>query len=37
MAGSADRKVGRSAIEYFDVLRKQLDGIKADLARLVSE
>ncbi|MEP7339295.1 MAG: hypothetical protein ABI977_16280 [Acidobacteriota bacterium] len=37
MAGSADRKVGRSAIEYFDVLKKELASIKADLARLVLE
>lgn len=37
MAGTADRKVGRSAIEYFEVLKKQLAEIKADLARLTTE
>jgi hypothetical protein len=37
MAGSADRKVGRSAIEYFEVLKKQLAGIKNELRTLVPE
>ncbi|MBL8171902.1 MAG: hypothetical protein JNJ50_27325, partial [Acidobacteria bacterium] len=37
MAGSADRKVGRSALEFFEVLKKQLNGIKNELRTLVPE
>ena len=37
MAGSADRKVGRSAIEYHEALKKQLAGIKAELAQISLE
>jgi len=37
MASSADRKVGRSAIEYHDALKKELASIKTELARLMPE
>mgnify|MGYP002784271315 CR=1 FL=1 len=37
MAGSADRKVGRSALEYFEVLKKRLSEIKNELRTLVPE
>src|SRR5262249_11956800 len=37
MAGAADRRVGRSALEYFEVLKEQLAAIKADLSRLAPE
>lgn len=37
MAGSADRKVGRSALEYFEVLKKRLNEIKNELRTLVPE
>lgn len=35
MAGSADRKVGRSAFEYFEVLKKQLASIQDEANRLL--
>jgi photosystem II stability/assembly factor-like uncharacterized protein len=37
MAGAADRRVGRSALEYFDVLKAQLAAIQAEAARLLTE
>jgi hypothetical protein len=37
MAGAADRRVGRSALEYFDVLKDQLAAIKAEASRLAPE
>jgi len=37
MAGAADRRVGRSALEYFEVLKGQLAAIKAEAARLSPE
>src|SRR5262249_19599780 len=37
MAGAADRRVGRSALEYFDVLKEQLAAIKTEASRLLSE
>ncbi len=37
MAGGADRRVGRSALEYFDVLKEQLAAIKTEVSRLLSE
>jgi hypothetical protein len=37
MAGAADRRVGRSALEYFDVLKDQLAAIKTDVSRLLAE
>ncbi len=37
MAGAADRKVGRSAIQHFAVLKKQLAEIKAELAKLAPQ
>jgi hypothetical protein len=37
MAGAADRRVGRSALDYFEVLKAQLAAIKADAARLLPE
>ena len=37
MAGSADRKVGRSALEYFEVLKKRLAEIKNEARTLVPE
>ena len=37
MAGSADRKVGRSALEYFEVLKKRLGEIKSEIRTLVPE
>ncbi|MGH9767936.1 MAG: hypothetical protein ACREAB_10925, partial [Blastocatellia bacterium] len=37
MAGSSDRRVGRSALEYFEVLKDQLAAIKADVSRLLAE
>jgi len=37
MAGSADRKVGRSALEYFEVLKKRLNEIKNEARTLVPE
>jgi photosystem II stability/assembly factor-like uncharacterized protein len=37
MAGSADRKVGRSALEYFEVLKKQLASIQAEVTRLLPQ
>jgi hypothetical protein len=37
MAGAADRRVGRSALEYFEVLKAQLAAIKVEASRLASE
>lgn len=37
MAGSADRKVGRSALEYFEVLKKRLAEIKNEARTLAPE
>jgi hypothetical protein len=37
MAGAADRRVGRSALEYFDVLKDQLAAIKVEVSRLAPE
>jgi hypothetical protein len=37
MAGAADRRVGRSALEYFDVLKDQLAAIKVEVSRLTPE
>ncbi|MBI1765788.1 MAG: hypothetical protein HYR56_30660 [Acidobacteria bacterium] len=37
MAGAADRKVGRSAIQYFGVLKRQLTEIKTELAKLAPD
>jgi photosystem II stability/assembly factor-like uncharacterized protein len=37
MAGAADRKVGRSAIQHFAVLKKQLAEIKAELAKMAGD
>ncbi len=37
MAGAADRRVGRSALEYFEVLKDELAAIKSDVSRLISE
>ncbi|MDX2044152.1 MAG: hypothetical protein SF097_23285 [Acidobacteriota bacterium] len=37
MAGSADRKVGRSALEYFEVLKKRLSEIKNEMRTLAPE
>jgi hypothetical protein len=37
MAGAADRRVGRSALEYFDVLKDQLAAIKAEASLLAPE
>jgi hypothetical protein len=37
MAGAADRRVGRSALEYFDVLKAQLVAIQVEAARLLTE
>jgi hypothetical protein len=37
MAGAADRRVGRSALEYFEVLKDQLTAIKAEVSKLASE
>jgi hypothetical protein len=37
MAGAADRRVGRSALEYFDVLKAQLVTIQVEAARLLTE
>jgi hypothetical protein len=33
MTGAADQKIGRSAIAFFDELRRELDAIQSDLAR----
>jgi hypothetical protein len=37
MAGAADRKVGRSALQYHAVLKKQLAVLKAEFAQLAPE
>jgi photosystem II stability/assembly factor-like uncharacterized protein len=37
MTGAADRRVGRSALEYFEVLKGKLATIKADVSRLLVE
>jgi photosystem II stability/assembly factor-like uncharacterized protein len=37
MAGAADRRVGRSALEYSEVLKDELAAIKADVSRLLAE
>jgi hypothetical protein len=37
MAGASDRRVGRSALEYFEVLKDQLAAIKAEVSRLSPE
>jgi hypothetical protein len=37
MAGAADRRVGRSALEYFEVLKDQLAAIKAEVSRMSPE
>ncbi|MFN0108117.1 MAG: WD40/YVTN/BNR-like repeat-containing protein [Blastocatellia bacterium] len=37
MAGSADRKVGRSTLEYFEVLKKRLTEIKNEARTLAPE
>lgn len=37
MANGADRRVGRSALEFYAELKQQLAGIQAELARLVAE
>jgi len=37
MAGAADRRVGRSALEYSEVLKDELAAIKADLSRLLAK
>ncbi|MFN0084775.1 MAG: WD40/YVTN/BNR-like repeat-containing protein [Blastocatellia bacterium] len=37
MAGAADRKVGRSALQYLDQLKKELAGMKAELAQATQE
>ncbi|MDX2029466.1 MAG: hypothetical protein SF339_02285, partial [Blastocatellia bacterium] len=37
MAGAADRKIGRSAIAYFDQLKKELAGMKAAVGPVSSE
>jgi len=37
MAGAADRRVGRSALEYSEVLKNELAAIKADVSRLLAE
>jgi hypothetical protein len=37
MAGAADRRVGRSALEYFEVLKDQLAAIRAEVLRLAPE
>jgi photosystem II stability/assembly factor-like uncharacterized protein len=35
MTTSADQKIGRDAVERYDVLKKQLDAIRADVDRLL--
>ncbi|HMB28617.1 MAG TPA: hypothetical protein VKS99_10950, partial [Blastocatellia bacterium] len=37
MAGAADRRVGRSALEYSEVLKNELAAIMADVSRLLAE
>lgn len=37
MAGAADRKVGRSAIQHYGVLKQQLAALKAELGKLAPE
>ena len=37
MAGAADRRVGRSALEYFEVLKDQFAAIKVDASRLSTD
>jgi hypothetical protein len=37
MAGAADRRVGRSALEYSEVLKDELAAIKAAVSRLLAE
>jgi hypothetical protein len=37
MAGAADRRVGRSALEYSEVLKDELAAIKAEVSRLLAE
>jgi hypothetical protein len=37
MAGAADRRVGRSALKYSEVLKDDLAAIKADVSRLLAE
>jgi hypothetical protein len=37
MAGAADRRVGRSALEYFDVLKAQFVAIQVEAVRLLTE
>jgi hypothetical protein len=37
MAGASDRRVGRSALEYFEVLKDQFAAIKAEVSRLLAE
>ena len=35
MTTSVDQKIGRDAIERYEVLRKELDEIRAELDRIV--
>jgi hypothetical protein len=35
MTSGADQKVGRDAIQRYEVLRKELDAIKAELDRVL--